>query len=339
MSAAPALIAHGGAGARGPAKEHPARRVAMIKAVERGAAILRSGGSALEAVVAVVTMLEDDAHFNAGYGSALNAEGQVEMDASLMVYTPAGKAGRGRERRSAAGALQSDPGATTAGAARLCPARPANPAAGAVAALRRVRNPILLARAVMEKTGHVMLSGPAADRLAKRFGLELCHREDLIAPRSRERWRAFVRAGAQRRAGTGTVGAVAIDRRGQLAAATSTGGIGGKLPGRIGDSAVIGAGTYADCHGAGSATGLGEAIIITTLCREAVRALGRSDPARAAAAAIAALHERTGGQAGVILVDCSGRIGCAHNAESMELASFDSRHGIRHSRPSATVGA
>lgn len=339
MTTAPALIAHGGAGARGPAKEHPARRLAMIKAVERGAAILRGGGSALDAVVAVATMLEDDPHFNAGYGSALNAEGEVEMDASLMVYTPQRRAGRSRQRSEATGGLQSSPRADTVEVAGLYPQCRANPAAGAVAALRRVSNPILLARAVMEKTGHVMLFGPAADRLAKKLGLEVCRPEDLIAPRAREHWRAFAQAGAEQRDGNGTVGAVAIDRRGQMAAATSTGGITGKLPGRVGDSAVIGAGTYADRHGAGSATGLGEAIITATVCREAVRALRYVDPGRAAARAIAALREATSGQAGVILVDRRGRLGYAHNAQSMEVASFDSQRGIRHSRLGATVGA
>lgn len=127
----------------------------------------------------------------------------------------------------------------------------------------------------------------------------------------------------------GTVGAVAVDAQGRLAAATSTGGIHGKLPGRVGDSAIVGAGTWADAGGAASATGLGEAIIKTMLSLEAVRTLGHTSPARAARGAIARLHKIEGAEGGIIVVDRHGRIGYASNAERMEVALFDPIDGIR----------
>jgi beta-aspartyl-peptidase (threonine type) len=126
----------------------------------------------------------------------------------------------------------------------------------------------------------------------------------------------------------GTVGAAALDARGGLAAATSTGGVTGKLPGRIGDSAIIGAGTFADAAGAASATGQGEAIMRAALCREAVVALTRGAPLAVAARAIAGLAMLTAGQAGVILVDRRGRFGYAHNAEAMDVATFDGAGGF-----------
>jgi beta-aspartyl-peptidase (threonine type) len=145
-----ALIVHGGAGSHGPAVERAPRKRAMMKAVKAGAAILRAGGSALDAVMASVVVLEDDPLFNAGYGSTLNADGAVEMDASVMC--------------AMTGSVQ----------------------AGAVAAVTRVKNPIRLARGVMEHTPHVIMTGEGAERLARECGLELCNPEDLIAPRARE---------------------------------------------------------------------------------------------------------------------------------------------------------
>ena len=198
--------------------------------------------------------------------------------------------------------------------------------AGAVAAVRRVRNPVLAARAVMAYTQHVLIVGVAAERLAARAGISFCRPEELITDRSRARWQNYM----GRAADHGTVGAAALDSHGQLAAATSTGGITGKMAGRVGDSAIIGAGTFADRVGAASATGVGEAIMKATLCREAVRMLPRSTPSRAAQVSIKTLELSTGGEAGLILVDKHGRVGYAHNAQVMDVATFIPGAGVKH---------
>ncbi len=286
----------------------------MLAATRRGVDILRGGGNALDAVIATVEALENDEYFNAGYGSVLNIDGRVEMDAALMVA----------EARTAGGNNGRD---------YVPEAR-----AGAVAAVSRVRNPILLARAVMETTPHILMVGAGAERLARRAGIALCRPDELITPRAKARWRLMFERKlmtaetADGREG-GTVGAVAIDSRGALASATSTGGMTGKLAGRVGDSALIGAGVYADASGAASATGQGEAIIMFALCREAVRNLSMGKSAQVARATILELGRRTGGEAGVIIVDRRGRLGFAHNAGAMEVATFDPENGIRHYWP------
>jgi L-asparaginase / beta-aspartyl-peptidase len=200
-----------------------------------------------------------------------------------------------------------------------------------------VRNPILLARAVMECTPHLLMVGSGAERFARRARVGLCRPAELVTERARERWRAAQadRAGAGQadalRAsapGFGTVGAAAVDSRGILAAATSTGGVSGKLPGRVGDSAILGAGVFADVPGAASATGQGEAIMKVALCREAINALSHGDPQDVARRAIADCAAQTGGKAGVIIVDKRGRLGFAHNAEAMDVATFDAKNGV-----------
>jgi L-asparaginase / beta-aspartyl-peptidase len=299
---APVLIIHGGAGMRAPAQERPARRRAMLDAVGRGRAVLEGDGSALDAVCEVLVAMENDPLFNAGYGSALNADGEVEMDASVMVVPFA--------------ATSSDADGTSG---RVI-------GAGAVAGVRRVRNPVLAARAVMTQTPHVLMIGAAAERLALRSGIILCRPEDLITTRARARWQTYMGRASEH----GTVGAAALDIHGQLAAATSTGGITGKMAGRVGDSAIVGAGTFADWAGAASATGMGEVIMKTTLCREAVRMLARTTPARAAAMALKTMELTAGGEAGVIVVDKRGRVGWAHNAQAMDVATFAPMQGIRH---------
>jgi L-asparaginase / beta-aspartyl-peptidase len=292
-----ALIIHGGAGFFGPAQERAPRKRAMLKAVRAGAIVLRAGGSALDAVIASVVILEDDPLFNAGYGSTLNADGAVEMDASVMIATAAGSR------------------------------------AGAVAAVTRVKNPVRLARAVMDHTPHVLMAGAGAERVAQEDGIELCDPADLIAPRARERFLA--RIDRERNAepdAHGTVGAVALDIDGKLAAATSTGGVPGKLAGRVGDSAIIGAGTFANMMGAASATGDGEAIMMASLCRETVSLLSTADPTVIARRRIAAMIASQQREAGLILVDHRGRVGYAHNAETMEVAILDATGAIRHER-------
>lgn len=275
----PALIIHGGAGASTPSALRPLREQGLRRVFAAAWAILRQGGAAIEAAVCATVEMENDPEFNAGVGSCLNQDGDVEVDASLMEGTTF--------------------------------------RAGAVGAVRNVRNPILVARAVMEEGRHVFLVGEGAGRFARAHGFPAVSREELITERQLRRWQAARTAGEP-----GTVGAVALDRAGRLAAATSTGGIFNKHPGRVGDSAIIGAGTYADdTLGAGSATGDGEAIMRATLTRTAVEYLrdGR-DPAGAAQAALTLLHRRTGGEAGVILLDAFGRMGYAHNTPAMSLA-------------------
>lgn len=300
----PAFVAHGGAGRRAPADELPGRRRGLIAAGETAARILQDGGDALDAVVAAVVVLEDDPLFNAGYGSYLTTAGTVEMDAAVMTARPLGPRTAGR----AAFAM----------------------GAGGVVMVRRVRNPILLARAVMERTPHVLMGGIGAERLAREAGLRRCRPAAMVAPRARDRWLALARGQRRNAAGHGTVGAVAIDVHGNLAAATSTGGVTLKLPGRIGDSAIPGAGLYANRWGAASATGEGEAILKTALCRDVLEELRRKPAQAAAAIAIARLGALTAGEAGIIAVDAKGHWGCVHNASVMEIATFNPAEGVRH---------
>jgi isoaspartyl peptidase/L-asparaginase-like protein (Ntn-hydrolase superfamily) len=227
--AEPLVAVHGGAGAleRGgpsPAEEAEARR-ALGEALSVAMTCLREGGAALDAVVEAVAVLEDHPLFNAGRGSALTAKGRVEMDASVM------------------------DGATRA--------------AGGVACVRTVRSPVRLARLVLERTPHVLLVGAGAEAFARAQGLPRVDPAWFVVPEQRERLRrARRRARRSEPPGHGTVGAVARDSAGHLAAATSTGGLVNQLPGRVGDSPIPGAGTWADdASCAVSATGAGEALI------------------------------------------------------------------------------
>ncbi|MEO6029217.1 MAG: isoaspartyl peptidase/L-asparaginase [Candidatus Binatia bacterium] len=273
----PSIVVHGGAGARDSDTE-PARAAAVDAAAAAGWDILSGGGSSLDAVVAAVTRLENDPLFNAGLGAVLTEDGTVELDASLM---------SGIDLR-----------------------------ASAVAMVRGVCNPILLARAVMDEGREVFLVGPPAEALARRHGLRVVAPEALVTAEARGHWEA-------RRPSIGeTVGAAACDAHGHVAAATSTGGVGGQRSGRVGDSAVIGAGTYADdTLGAASATGPGEAIIRVGLVRTALEAIARgADAATAADEALAVLSRRVGAAAGIILVDRHGRIAAAHTTPAMVTA-------------------
>lgn len=188
---------------------------------------------------------------------------------------------------------------------------------GAVGAVRTVQNPILLAKALMEEGRHVFLVSEGAERFAREKGCAEVAQDRLISERQRQRWQT-----AQTSGEPGTVGAVAFDKEGHLAAATSTGGIFNKRVGRVGDTAIIGAGTYADdTLGAASATGTGEAIIRTTLTRTAVEFLrGGIDPTQAARRVIDLFQKRTGSEAGIILIDALGRAGYAYHAPAMSIA-------------------
>jgi L-asparaginase / beta-aspartyl-peptidase len=307
----PALIAHGGAGGLTPVADRGQRRQGLLRAVERGATILREGGSAIDAVTATVTFLENNGLFNAGYGSVLTLDGRIEMDAAIMVAEP-----EVRKPKQNANARKK---AT------------AHIRAGGVVLVSRLRNPILLARLVMERTSHVLIGGAAAERLARQWGIQLCHSEQLVTERARNRWLASRHSeAAESSKQHGTVGAAALDRAGNLAAATSTGGVAGKMRGRIGDSAIIGAGLYAAETGAASATGAGEAILKSCLCREAIALTARIGVQRAAVRAINDLYAGTDGEAGLVMVDSSGHFGYAHNAQAMEIALFAPPGAIRH---------
>lgn len=273
----PALLVHGGAG-RVPEDGGTGAREGLEAAASLAWRDLEEGGTALEAVLAAVQALEEDPRFNAGYGSVLTEDGDVEMDAAVM------------------------DGSTLR--------------AGAVAVVRLVRHPILLARAILEEGRHVVLVGEGAERMAAARSLPRCRPGELVTPARRAQWE---RGRAERR--DGTVGAVALDRAGRLAAATSTGGTAGKRAGRVGDSPLIGCGTYADARGAASATGNGEAIIRVVLTARAVDALEPgTDPAATAAAALARMQALTGETGGLILLDVAGRAGAAHTTPFMAVA-------------------
>ena len=266
----PAIIVHGGAG---PIKDEslPARLEGCKAAALAGWKILEEGGASLDAAEAAVVVLEDDPLFNSGTGSTLNSLGKVEMDAAIM---------DGASLR-----------------------------AGAVAAVSGIKNPIKLARRVMEDGRHVLLAGEGALMFARQVGFPECPPESLIVDRERKRWDSK----------HGTVGCVAFDSTGKLAVATSTGGIFNKLPGRVGDSPLIGCGTYGDDYGAASCTGHGEAIIRILLARSAVAYLQQGSEAQAAAnmAMIDLEDDRIRSTGGIILIDRWGQIGYARNTTHM----------------------
>lgn len=256
-----AIIVHGGAGAI-TVDRHDRLRAGVRAAAEAGDAILEAGGSALDAVVAAVRVLEDDPEFNAGRGSALTRDGTVETDASVM---------DGASHR-----------------------------VGAVAAVPDLGNAVALARAVLDAGEHVILAGPSAWRFAAEVGIAPAQPGSLITERARARLDAL----------KGTVGAVARDRDGHFAAATSTGGIVGKRSGRVGDSPIPGAGTWADGACAISATGDGEAILRVALSRSIAARIAAGTPLETAVReALRELARITGGSAGVIGVDAAGVIG------------------------------
>ncbi|MFC0406954.1 isoaspartyl peptidase/L-asparaginase family protein [Roseomonas elaeocarpi] len=289
----PIILIHGGAGTirrdEMTSEREAAYRAGLENAVLAGQRVLRAGGSALEAVTAAVLRLEDEPLFNAGRGATLTASGQAELDASVM---------EGTTRR-----------------------------AGAVAGLRRVRNPILAARAVMERTKHLMLIGPAADALADEAGLTMVEPDYFVTPHRQAQLAAAIEAGrvaldhdlpaASR---MGTVGAVAIDRDGHLAAATSTGGMTNKRDGRVGDSPIIGAGTWAeDATCAVSCTGQGEAFMRCAAAHEVASLIRYRGLTAQEAAEEVILRQvpANGGSGGMIVIDAQGRPGIAIGTEGM----------------------
>ncbi len=279
-NAQPAVIVHGGAG---PIRDDslPERLDGCKAAALAAWDILAQNGSALDAAEAAVMVLEDNPLFNAGTGSTLNQIGNVEMDAAIM---------DGDSLR-----------------------------VGAVAAVQRIKNPIKLARRVMEDGRQVILAGEGALMFAREIGFPECSPASLIVEHERKRW-------AEKH---GTVGCVVLDANGKIAVATSTGGIFNKLPGRIGDSPLPGCGTYADHRGGVSCTGLGEAIIRVVLGKTAIDFLAEGiDPNAAARKSLELLEAKTRAQAGLIMIDCHGRIGYARNTTHMPVCFIRDNQSI-----------
>jgi beta-aspartyl-peptidase (threonine type) len=269
-SVSPAIIVHGGAGA---IKDDSvaARLEGCRNAALAGWKILQRGGAALDAAEAAVVVLEDDPLFNAGTGSTLNRLGKIEMDAAIM---------EGKSLR-----------------------------AGAVAAVSGIKNPVSLARRVLEDGRHVLLACEGALLFAREIGFPEWPAERLVVESARKRWSEKQH---------GTVGCVVLDSAGNVAVATSTGGTFNKLPGRVGDSPLLGCGTYADEPGGVSCTGHGEALMRVVLAKSAVEFMRNgADASAAAQQAVLLLAQRTGSTGGLIVIDQQGRIGYARNTTHM----------------------
>jgi beta-aspartyl-peptidase (threonine type) len=300
----PRIIVHGGAWDI-PREAHEAHLRGVERAALAGLGVLLDGGGAVRAVIEAVRVMEDDPTFDAGRGSFLNRDGEVELDAMVM---------DGKDL-----------------------------SVGAVAAVRNIRNPVELADLVRTRSQHVFLVGEGAMEFAGTCGVDLCDTGDLLVGREKKRYlrlrklkKIRIRPFFEGRrygdpGGCDTVGAVAVDRGGDIAAATSTGGVPGKFPGRVGDSPVVGAGAYADSRrGGASSTGIGELILRVLMAKEAVDLTGRGRSApEAARRAVALLQRRVGGLGGVIVIDSKGRTGYAYNTPCMARAVADAG-GVRH---------
>jgi beta-aspartyl-peptidase (threonine type) len=286
-----ALIVHGGAGDAEGARLD-AQIAGCHRAAERAKQLLEAGGSALDAVQLAVMQLEDDPLFNAATGGALTCEGTLELDAAIM---------DGAQLR-----------------------------AGAVCSLPTFKNPIAIARAVLDEARHVLYSAQGAAAFARGHGFAQLDAAQMITEEAREHLALLLAAQPTAAWPAGTVGAVARDKHGHLAAATSTGGIMGKRPGRVGDSPLLGAGTYADdALGAASATGQGEGIMRVALGARVALALGRGEtPGDAAYDGLVLMRQRTGACGGIIVVDREGRIGWARSTSSMSYAATWAKHGV-----------
>jgi L-asparaginase / beta-aspartyl-peptidase len=280
------LVIHGGAGAmrpkHGDADHEQRAREGLRAALDAGGSILESGCSALDAVEAAVRVLEDDPCFNAGRGSVLTSEGCVELDAAIM---------DGRDR-----------------------------SAGAAAGLRTTRAPISLARRLMEQGPHVFLSGRGADEFAREAGIEQVDNSWFVtAERQRQLDEIMAHGGFDAEVKYGTVGAVALDQQGHVAAATSTGGLTAKRWGRIGDSPLIGCGTYADDRSAAvSATGSGEYFIRAVAAHQlAERVRLGGETLQAALDGVLADIGDLGGTGGLIAVSSTGDAACGFTTRAM----------------------
>jgi beta-aspartyl-peptidase (threonine type) len=292
----PVIVVHGGAGTWQPERSQPGLE-GVKRAAKNGFEILEKGGNAVDSVMEAVAVMEDDGAFNAGYGSSLNMEKSVEMEASIMD----GKT------------LQ----------------------AGATGLLKDIKNPVRLARIVMEKTDHVFVVGEGAEKLARIFNLERRNPISELRLKYYEQQKKALLDGKSELPKLAnlvktcpeifnleTVGAVALDKDGNVAAATSTGGFPLKLPGRIGDSPLIGCGTYADNNaGACSATGVGEIAIRLVLAKTVCNHMENGKTAQEAVElAIKLVNKRilaSYNHMGLISIDVHGGIGAAHNSPNM----------------------
>ncbi|MGA7630038.1 MAG: isoaspartyl peptidase/L-asparaginase [Terriglobales bacterium] len=295
MPTNPVLVVHGGAWAI-PDDMVDAHLNGVRNAAAAGWRALEGGGSALDAVEEAVVVMEDDETFDAGRGSFLNRDGKVQLDAFIM------------------------DGATLRG--------------GGVGCVERLRNPVRAARKILSDSPHVYFVAEGAERFASEHGIALCRNEDLIIPREVERLREYQAQHSSRGndlfvpeishdiLSHDTVGAVALDRAGNIAASTSTGGTLNKAPGRLGDSSLIGCGCYADnLSAAASTTGWGEPIMKLVLAKWAAdRVESGSLPEWIAQEAMNYLKQRLDGHGGIILLDAQGRFGIAHNTPRMAWA-------------------
>ncbi|HEY3234410.1 MAG TPA: isoaspartyl peptidase/L-asparaginase [Polyangiaceae bacterium] len=278
------ILVHGGAG-HGAHQKGPETETGCRLAAQAAAELLGRGGSALDAVELAVKLLEDDPNYNAGTGASLTVEGRLELDASIM------------------------DGRTLA--------------LGAVCALSAFKNPVLVARKVLESGRHVLYAGAGADRFAREHGSFPVEENSMITDGARQRLAGYLVDLKSATEGAGTVGAIARDASGSVAAATSTGGLVGKQPGRVGDSPIAGAGTYADdTAGAVSSTGHGEGILRVALASSVIFALrAGSTPEQAASSALTMMQRRVASTGGLIVVDRAGRLAWARTTPSMAWAA------------------
>ncbi len=281
-----AIVIHGGAGWSRNISEEKQKAIqeGLKQALATGYSILESGGSSLNAIEAAIMILEDNINFNAGKGSVYNAAEKQEMDASIMV-----------------GDSQQ---------------------AGAVASVSRIKNPIKLARYVMENTKHVMMVGEGAEKIAKEGGFELVNPDYFASIENLERLKV-----TQEKEKLGTVGAVALDQSGTISAGTSTGGMTNKKPGRIGDSPIIGAGTWAQNNVCGvSGTGHGEFFIRYNVAREICARIEYLDQSveKASSELIQELKD-IGADGGVIVLDRNGNVSMVFNTDGMARAYKNSK--------------
>jgi L-asparaginase / beta-aspartyl-peptidase len=296
------IVVHGGAGTWDLNSQRFAEAIeACGLAAAAGQAVLTDGGLALDAVETAVRILEDCPAVDAGRGSYLNAAGEIEMDALIMDGS--------------------------------------NLNLGAIGAVQRVQNPISLARRVMSESQHTFLVGPGAEAFADAIGFPRCRLADLVVEREVEAFRARQAEPGELATAPGpvgdTVGAVVLDSHGNLAAATSTGGTRNKLPGRVGDSPLVGSGGYADNWTAAvSATGHGEHLMRVLISKRVCDFVLQGLPAqKACEAALHILVERVNGEGGLIAVDRSGRIGVAYNTVAMPHAfAVDGEEVVRSDR-------
>jgi len=281
------IIVHGGASYKKKEKVYEP----LKRSLEKGLMVLEKGGNAIDAVIEAVKVMEEEEIFNAGRGSVLRINGSIKLDAAVM---------DGKTLK-----------------------------AGAVAGIEGFLHPSEIARLVMEKTGHILLAGKEAEEFAEIYGFK---KENLYTEERRKLWEKIIKKPKEeleklRKEIMETVGAVALDKKGNLAACTSTGGLVFSLPPRVGDTPLIGCGTYANSYGAASATGIGEDIIRVTMARYCIFMIEQGKNAQEAAdLAVKELDVKTGSSGGIICIDKNGNIGISKNTKHMPVAFYTSKN-------------